>query len=201
MLPNYCVIDGFLDAQGLQELRAYARRNRAAFEPSEVLNDGTSRYDAATRHSLRRSVADGELPLFRSAVARIVARLFTDLAIPPEPLGEHEIEMVAHGDGALFTRHLDTFIRGNRETGRGDRLISIVFYFTLGPRRFRGGELALFPFVPGKEPAVIEPVGNRLVAFPSFAMHEVRRVTVEEDTFENARFAVNCWLPRPSSAA
>jgi SM-20-related protein len=111
-------------------------------------------------------------------------------------VAEYELEMVAHGHGAFFARHIDTFTGSTRAKWNTDRLISLVFYFGLGPRRFTGGELVLHPFVPGAAPVAIEPEPNRLVAFPSFAPHEVRPVELAEDSFENARFAVNCWLHR-----
>jgi Rps23 Pro-64 3,4-dihydroxylase Tpa1-like proline 4-hydroxylase len=201
LLPNYCVLDDFLDAAALDELRRHARAERARFKPSETRAEGVGGYDGSTRQSLRCRIRKGELAAFREAVVAATPELFHALRIPPEPITSHELEMVAHGNRAFFKRHVDTFVGRNREGEPSDRLISAVFYFDLGAKRFSGGELVLNSFVSGGEEAVIAPTNNRLLAFPSFAAHEVRPVEVAEDTFENARFAVNCWLHRGARPA
>ncbi len=200
VLSPYSIIDGFLDDSALAELRLYARERRERFKPAAVRVGTADAYQAAARQSLRVPVRDDELPLFRGAVATAASRLFDDLGISAQPVVAYELEMVAHGNGGFFKRHIDTFTGRGRTNQRTDRLLSTVFYFGLGPRRFAGGELLIHPFLDGSEPAAIDPAPNRLVAFPSFAPHEVRPVTLADDTFENARFAVNCWLHRAGAA-
>jgi Rps23 Pro-64 3,4-dihydroxylase Tpa1-like proline 4-hydroxylase len=41
--------------------------------------------------------------------------------------------------------------------------------------------------------ADIEPGQNRLVAFPSWAPHEVMPISCPSRRFIDSRFAVNCW--------
>jgi Rps23 Pro-64 3,4-dihydroxylase Tpa1-like proline 4-hydroxylase len=47
----------------------------------------------------------------------------------------------------------------------------------------------------------VEPNQNTLVAFPSWARHEVRRVDCSSRTFADYRFAVNIWLCRTRSSS
>lgn len=197
MLPNHCQIDDFLAPKALAALRAHTRAHRDAFKASKVIAEGTHRNDPAVRQSskCKAGLGSAEAP-FRRAIDKVSPRLFDALNIPVTPIVTCELELVAHRDGAFFKPHLDTFAGVNREGEASDRLISIVYYFHLGPRGFRGGDLVLHPFVPGAEPLPIAPEDNRLVAFPSFAWHEVSPVEVPGDAFEDARFAVNCWLHR-----
>ncbi|WP_417597170.1 hypothetical protein [Novosphingobium aquae] len=49
----------------------------------------------------------------------------------------------------------------------------------------------------GTEPAVsIALKRARLVAFPSFAWHQVARVSPQGDSLANARLSINCWIHR-----
>ncbi len=111
----------------------------------------------------------------------------------------YEVELVAHRDGAFFEPHIDIMIQARRDQMPSDRIVTLVWYFHAQPQRFSGGELALLPLGPG-EPVLIEVRDNRLLAFPSFAMHEVRTVSVPGDRFADARFAVNVWLHRARAA-
>ena len=80
-------------------------------------------------------------------------------------------------------------------------MISAVYYFHVEPKGFTGGELRLYRYgapaeTLGKEPGNhvdIAPINNSLVAFPSWALHEVRPVQCPSDEFREYRFAVNCW--------
>jgi Rps23 Pro-64 3,4-dihydroxylase Tpa1-like proline 4-hydroxylase len=133
---------------------------------------------------------------YREAVIGRAAALLSALGIPPCPLDPVELQLVAHRQGSFFRPHIDTFTQANREGQKSDRVLTLVYYLHAQPRRFTGGEIALFPFGPG-EPLAIDPADNRLLAFPSFALHEVRPIaTPEDDRFTDARFAVNCWLHR-----
>lgn len=85
-----------------------------------------------------------------------------------------------------------------------DRVLSAVYYFYREPKGFSGGALRLYRF--GARPAEangdpsnwvdVEPHRNSLVAFPSFALHEVLNVDCPSGSFENFRFALNCWFCR-----
>lgn len=122
-----------------------------------------------------------------------------------EPLPDSlELEIAAHNDGAHFIPHLDIPVGSERKplgnSADEDRVLSAVYYLNRRPKGFSGGALRLYGFGAGpveERPFVdIEPSDNSLVAFPSWAMHEVRPVECPTRAFADSRFAVNCWFCR-----
>jgi Rps23 Pro-64 3,4-dihydroxylase Tpa1-like proline 4-hydroxylase len=106
-----------------------------------------------------------------------------------------EIRLAAHNDGDFFSPHRDILTGRDRTLTSKDRIITAVYYFHRLPCRFSGGDLRLFPF-DRSEPAVIEACDNRLVAFPSFLLHEVSPVSVPGNAFADSRFSVSSWFTR-----
>ena len=115
-----------------------------------------------------------------------------------------ELEIAAHGDGAFFHRHRDIPVGpgraplGGDRSGTQDRLLSAVLYFHREPKAFSGGTLRLYR-IGGDADAEgdhveIEPHQNSLLVFPSWATHEVCRVSCPGNRFEDHRFAVNAWF-------
>ena len=197
MLPKYSLIDDFLEPELLDRLRSHALACEDRFKPAKVRDSGSSVRDAAARTSSKCAEGLGPLKaIFAERLRAVAPRLFTELGIPPAPIADVETELIAHRDGAFFGPHIDTFVAAERTGETTDRLISTVFYFTFAEAAFSGGALAIFPFAKGPPPATIEPRTNRLVAFPSFVLHEVRKVSVPGDAFRDARFSINGWLHR-----
>ena len=197
MLPKYCLIDDFLEPDLLERLRRHVTACEDSFAPAKVRDSGSSVRIAAARQSSKCALGLGSLKAdFADRLEDIAPRLFTELGVPPAPIAEIETELVAHRDGAFFGPHIDTFVAADRTGETTDRLISTVFYFSFADAAFTGGELAIFPFAKGPPPATIQPRHNRLVAFPSFVLHEVRKVSVPGDAFGDARFSINGWLHR-----
>lgn len=117
----------------------------------------------------------------------------------------YELEIAAHGDGAFFAHHSDIPVGvgrkplGGDKTGKQDRLVSAVYYFHREPKRYSGGTLRLYrlgDLQAEGDFVELEPEQNSLVVFPSWARHEVRRVSCPDCAFEDYRFAVNAWLCR-----
>src|SRR5262249_43378463 len=127
----------------------------------------------------------------------LVPRLIAELGITSLVPSNHiELELVAHGNGAFFKRHIDTFT-GAAANDKSKRLISGVYYFHSEPKAFSGGVLRLYRFgrvENGDDFIDIQPEQNVLVAFPSWAPHEVLPVTCPSGRFADARFSVNCWI-------
>ena len=136
--------------------------------------------DAALEAAFR-SLALEWLPEAREAIG---VRPFTPTNV--------EVSMVAHGDGAFFDRHIDTFT-GGRPAGESPRMVTFVCYAFREPKRFTGGALRLFDLF-GKEFVDIEPESGLMVAFPSWSLHEVRRVSCPGCAFGDYRFGVNVWV-------
>jgi Rps23 Pro-64 3,4-dihydroxylase Tpa1-like proline 4-hydroxylase len=137
-------------------------------------------------------------PLVRR-VRELVPELCQRLEVPPFPVGQIEAQITVHNDGDYYRVHTDN---GTEETRT--RVISYVYYFHRQPKRFTGGELALFDTgldgegrtVPLGSPVVVEPADDSLVAFPSSCLHEVRPVEMASHALEDSRFTVNGWVRR-----
>jgi len=196
LLPPYRIIRDFLPEALVAELLAYAEANKGAFQAS-VTHAG---YNPAVRISqklyfnepLKQQLTDRLLPLAASFIEALGVSRF-------EPDGV-ELELVAHGDGAFYSRHIDTFTREAADASSGrQRLISAVFYLHRSPKAFTGGALRLYAL--GRADTLadyvdIEPQHNSLVVFPSWAPHSVERVACPSGAFSDSRFAVNAWLWR-----
>jgi Rps23 Pro-64 3,4-dihydroxylase Tpa1-like proline 4-hydroxylase len=200
-LPPWRRLGGFLSEDEHRALLDWTLSNRERFKPARVIAGvdpsmrvaETLRDFGALRALLERRIRE-ELPeIFRGSGAR------------PFEVEAIELEIAAHGDGAFFTRHSDIPIGPDRKplggdsSGRYDRLVSAVYYFHREPKAFSGGALRLYRFGGGDGPAdhvEIEPEQNSLVVFPSWAEHEVMKVSCPSGAFEDYRFAVNVWLCR-----
>ena len=197
---SHAVLDDFLPQDFHDGLLDFALNNRERFKPNRIYADSGASLDTSVRKSLY--CKDGLGPLhhsFRDAVTSRFPELVQKLGMQTFKISAVELELAAHRDGSFFKRHIDTLPLRAQDEEIKSRTISAVYYFHASPRKFSGGELALFPLGPG-EAVAIEPCDNRLVAFPSFAPHEVRPVVCPTDEFGHARFAVNCWLYKSSSA-
>lgn len=106
--------------------------------------------------------------------------------------GEVETEIVAHGDGGFYGPHIDTFTGDDHVHGDRRRL-TLVYYVHRRPARFTGGRLRLHDMA-GSRTIDIAPQFDSVVAFPSFARHEVERTSCPGNTFADSRFSVNLWL-------
>lgn len=192
----------FLPAAEADGLLQWAVENRARFAPAR-LTGGV--LDPSRRQALKL----GDLDRFHALLeASIVARLpdiFRDTGTQQFAPDHIEIELTAHGDGAFFRPHSDVPIGVRRDPDSAvalkpfDRLVSAVYYLHRRPKRFSGGTLRLFRIGDTAGQGAFteyEPRHNSLVAFPSWAFHEVTRVSAGEEPFENWRFAVNIWICR-----
>jgi SM-20-related protein len=198
----------FLSPEDHQAVLNWVIANESAFQPATVTTgiagsgvevDASKRTALVTRNlgpleqRLRGALMDA-LPLLRE-------RTGTGGPVPDSL----ELEFAAHGDGAHFVAHTDTSYGADRRTVGGrdgageDRLLSAVYYFHAEPQGFEGGALRLYRV--GADPKALadndfielQPLQNSLIAFPSWALHEVRPVRCASARFRDYRFALNCW--------
>ena len=195
-MPPYRVLRDFLDAKTRATLLEFSCANEAKFEPTLLRG---SKHDPTFRVSLGLADFKPEKTALRERIRKIIPQLIAELGVNPFTCSKVELELVAHGDGAFFKRHLDTQ-RGVYGPGKSTRMISAVYYFHAEPKAFSGGALRLYRFGGGGGDedgfVEIEPEQNTLLAFPSWAAHEVLPVSCPSRRFSNSRFAVNCWLHR-----
>ncbi|WP_435417140.1 2OG-Fe(II) oxygenase [Parerythrobacter aurantius] len=195
-LPRHAVIDDFLEQAVAQQLLDHALGGQGLFEPAVVTDRGSYLVSAEHRQACSTSHLGPAGSRFIAAVEAHFEPLCAALGLAPFPIMAWDVEMAAHRDGGFFREHIDTMTAENRETQPGDRIISLVCYLHRPRAAFTGGDLVLKPFVGNAGEARIAPRHNRLVAFPSFARHEVEPIRVPGDAWEDARFSINCWLLR-----
>ncbi len=152
--------------------------------------------DAAVRPGVRVSRSTNRLgPLkdeLRAVIRTQLPSLMERLRMRPFAESRIEVEMVAHGDGAFYRRHIDTLVGDTNSS----RALSAVYYFHNRPQAFRGGALRLYRFNstdPG-EFLDIAPEHDLLAAFPAFIPHEVMPVACPANRFADHRFAINIWV-------
>ena len=195
-MPRHAVIDGFLDANLHRALLDYALDSEDRFAPTEVGNGSVQRHSPEIRTSwFCRDKLGPHKQAFREAVRARFDELRELVGVPAFEPARIEVELAAHRDACFYRPHIDTQTGAATEGDGRDRVLTMVYYFHRQPRGFSGGAIALFPFGPG-EPELIDPFDNRLVVFPSIALHEVRAVTCRGDAWQDARFAINTWFRR-----
>lgn len=196
-IPPHVVIDDFLTADQLTQLDSLAASHANAFYSVAV-----GEHDLGSKSPVSRShwqAAGGLGPCedwFTAALTARLGDLFAGTGVPRFEIARFEYELNAHFDGNFIDPHID-LKSGDAATGRTtDRLLSMVFYFSRPGQPFTGGELMLYPFSGTSQALAIAPLRNRLVAFPSMAVHEVAKVDARDDGIANARLSINCWLSR-----
>jgi SM-20-related protein len=203
VLPPFHVFRDFLPDRERAALLDFTLANRESFEPTTVTRNSEAMVDPQSRVSSKLPDLGPLATGLRQALRDASPEIFARIGIRPFDIGRIEVELVAHNDGAHFVRHCDTLVGRNRHRDSSgapaDRMVSGVYYFFREPKRFTGGQLRLHAFVAAGEAEQcvdVKPAQNSLVVFPSFASHEVTRVSCPSRRFEDSRFAVNCWFYR-----
>ena len=198
-VPHY-IADNFLPDAVHQGLLAHTLKVDD-FAAGKVVSKGAVDYHPdARKGQLSNDRLGPYRPAFRAALLAAFPDICAATGVAQFDLAEIEIRLAAHKHGDFFSPHRDSFTGSDREQTRGDRLITAVYYFHQTPRVFLGGDLHIHPF-DRSAPAIIEPRDNRLVAFPSFMLHEVTTVTVPSGEFADSRFSVSCWFDRQRAKA
>ena len=207
LLPPIARIEGFLSEEDRSALLKWVLANRERFRPATVSQHGKMLVEPASRRALTTRDFETELGWLYDRFSAVQSDLLEKLRITVPAIESLELEVAAHGDGAHFAAHVDIPIGvgrkplGGRPGRTDDRLLSAVYYFHGERKRFEGGNLRLYPLGADPKDAAeeaaqyidVEPTQNSLVAFPSWATHEVRAISCPSDDFADYRFAVNCW--------
>ena len=199
MMPPYVVLGDFLDGHAVAGLLDYTLLRQADFQRTRVASN-------AVKPSIRVSTSLRDLGVYRkilkAKILGIVPELVARLRVTPVASPKLETELVAHGDGAFYKRHIDTQTV-HYENVDLIRVLSGVYYFFSEPKAFSGGALRLYAIGgdPDRDFVDIEPECNSLLVFPSWAPHEVMPVHCPSGRFVDSRFAINCWVHRKKSDA
>ncbi len=190
--PPHRIFSNWLGAAGSARLLAFALASEPRFTPTRLAHEGTGRLETLTRLSAVLKDLGASAGLLRRRALALQSELETDFGMTHTPPNSTQMELVAHGDGAFYRPHTDTFT-GDQYTPGGRRLLTMVYYFHREPRCFTGGRLRIFD-LGGGQTIDVEPVHDSLLVFPSTARHEVERVSCPDGAFADGRFAVNIWL-------
>ncbi|HQT27318.1 MAG TPA: 2OG-Fe(II) oxygenase [Burkholderiales bacterium] len=193
LIPPCKIIDGFLGEEMVERLLAHSMAREGTFAPTGVGGNSNWRIDPEIRTSLVLRDFGGLLPELEARFMERMPWATRELRLSPIELTRCEIELVSHGDGAYYKRHIDT--QTGIPDGKTRRALTGVLYFHALPKKFEGGEFRLFS-LNSQNFIDIEPERDRLVLFPSWAPHEVRPVSCPSGEFMDSRFAINCWYRR-----
>ena len=178
-------------------LLSEALGQRPEFSSSMIGLGIDAKIDLQIRKSLKLSSRGPVAENFKSKLSNCIPEWAATLGFNTVDSRDLETEIVAHGDGAYYRRHIDTGIRGVSETSR-KRVLSIVYYFSHNPTPFSGGELRLLlpDFGLTSEPPILDliPEPDSIAVFPSWLEHEVCEVHCPTGSFEDSRFSFNCWV-------
>ena len=192
-VPPHGVVRDWLGEQFVERLLIYAQSNEHLFKESRV---ASNRIDSTRRISRRLDDLGDLKQELRAKVRELLPTMLETLGSKPfDPT--FELELVAHGDGAFFARHLDTITGPEYLNSR--RTISAVYYFYRLPKAFSGGVLRLHSLAAsGKQGTFVDipPDYDTLVFFPSMFPHEVLPIKSPSGKFIDSRFAINCWIYR-----
>jgi SM-20-related protein len=193
----HLLLQGFLPAEEHQSILDWALANQASFAPSRV---GHGKLRTDFRSSATAKAADYPWKaVFRQRVRDAVPELARALGVAAFEVEQIQLSLIAYNDGDFYREHVDTEPSHDREDVEriGDRVLSAVYYFHREPKGYSGGALRLHAFNPASDRFEdVAPKQNSLVAFASFARHEVRPVICPSRRFEDSRFAINCWVRR-----
>jgi predicted 2-oxoglutarate/Fe(II)-dependent dioxygenase YbiX len=200
VMPPYLVIGSFLEEDTVAGLLDFALGHEHSFEPTKVGRASPKTIKPKIRVSLGMRDLGPFKPILKSKMLALVPDLVAKLKTPAVNTPQLELQLVAHGDGAFYKRHIDTHTVPDRES---IRVLSGVYYFHSHPKAFTGGALRLYAI---GDPAMatfvdIEPEHNTLLVFPSWIIHEVMPVSCPSHRFVDSRFAINCWIYRSKPEA
>src|SRR5689334_22298895 len=107
-IPPYGLLHNWLGSGTVDRLLNYARVNEHLFKDTKVGHAETNRIDHTRRYSSRLRKLGDFAGQIETKVREILPTIFAQLGSTPFIPHGFELELVAHGDGAFYTRHIDT---------------------------------------------------------------------------------------------
>ena len=196
-IPPYGLVHGWLGTETVRRLLRFAQSNQHRFKDTRVTRKEGIVVDRTNRVSRKMDLGTLKSELV-ARVKDLSPLMFERLGIKPI-IPSFEVELVAHGDGAFYSRHIDTRTHQEGLVIVSHRIISAVYYFHVLPKAFSGGVLRLHSLAAsGRQGTFVDiaPDYDTLVFFPSFFPHEVLPVKCPNAKFLDSRFAVNIWIHR-----
>ncbi len=193
----FLLLDDFLPAERHEAVVDYFLESVVDLADASVVKiDGKRVKDGETRSArvgYEPRLRDWFLPL----VEPNFAECFRRFAIQPFQPMRLELQLTASFHGDFYRRHRD--YDPAMPNGVETRRISFVYYFRPEGGSFEEGHLRLYDWRPSDgQPmpqrfTTILPLDNRLIMFPSHALHEVMPVRALSGRVEDGRFTLNGW--------
>jgi len=187
----YRIVPDWLDPDRAEALLDHAIASEDRFKVAPILYQGGLTVDSGFRRAVTLKSLGPFADHLRDRALALKPELEKAFGTPAFAATDVEIELVAHGDGAHFTRHIDTFVVLNRAAS--PRIFTLVLYLHRRPRKFSGGALRFYALGSSRTVDVV-PQNNHLVTFPSIAPHSVEPVSCLSGAFSDRRFAINMWI-------
>lgn len=165
-MPPFRVLPGFLAPDKAAQLLDYAQANEAAFTPTYVGLGGKGRVDPNVRVSSATRDPGPTGALLERKLREVADELTAALRATSFVVSRVELQLVAHGDGAFYRRHIDTQTASDVANVR---VLSGVYYVHREPKRITGGALRLYAIGDPDRFVDVEPVHNALLVFPAWA--------------------------------
>ena len=116
---------------------------------------------------------------------RLSARFAVELTVRQEP------QFLAYSVGHFFAPHLDCAVNPSDPGFLLNRRVSVVIL--VNPGDYEGGILTLHGLPAAGSTLGIPGKPGRLIAFPSWLLHEVKAIT------RGDRYSIACWYEGPST--
>ena len=122
-MPHVVCLNNFVGAEVHGELLQFAIASESEFRPTEVNRI------SEPNPNIRRSVCIESIGRFVDVVEprieQVIPELTNELRLSRFETGFIDLQMVSHGNGGFYTRHIGTFT-GKYRSAQGDRVISCV---------------------------------------------------------------------------
>lgn len=178
---DYVVFDRFMSDRQYQALRTFFMKKlgQNAFDKAGIGTFSTHHIDKEVRGDYVYWLSpeeDQSIAFYFEGINLIIQTLKRYCFLP---ISGSEFHLAHYPRGTFYEKHIDQF------KGRGNRLMSVIFYLNDDWTAEEGGALKLYL---AEREEVIAPVGNRLVLFKSdIVPHEVMTTHVN-------RYSITGWL-------
>src|SRR5688572_21665487 len=124
-IPHVVVRD-FLGDEAVDGLLAYVKANAGEFQPTNVGYGEHRRFDPEVRRSHRLVGRTHVPPVLEERLVEAVPAFNEQLGLTRFTIARKVFEIVAHGDGAFYGEHADTFT--GDDIPNAQRMLSCVYY-------------------------------------------------------------------------
>lgn len=191
----FLVLDDFLSPYRHAEVVDYFLEVVPDLLDASVVEAGGQRVQDQAVRSARVGYDPGPLRgWFLPLVEAQFPLAFARLGVPPFAPARVELQLTASYHGDFYRAHRD--YDPLRASGVETRRLSFVYYFRPAGGVFQEGALRLYDTEAGHGARLytaILPLDNRLVLFPSQALHEVMPVRALSGRVQDGRFTLNGW--------